>query len=335
MRGNALAATTWCRRAARVVLLAGWAASGTLRADGEPHRRLALLIAEQSGLMDASSGFLGAGRAYYESRPGQARPAMVRTVATLADIRESLLDEARGTQPWGEVVIIAHGSQWVGLALPLYDAAAPPARASEIQRAIRQGEFPPLPAAVVDAATRVVLESCGVGRRPDLMALYAQLLSDGTGRWPRVASSEGLVEFHYRLTSHGHAMPVRDESPYVAELVAGEAGPSDELTHRSRLASRSSTSAAASWTGWQVMPVLLVQRVEGDVPDAMRRQPIRMATRPVIAEVLTDYGLDARRLHWTLDCVDSPEPSCTVRATGRILSLSPAGMPALSPFAAP
>jgi hypothetical protein len=296
----------------------------------DEQRRVVLLTGEPAS--GASSGFHRAARSFHLDQPADRRPVLARTVTSFAEVREALLDDARGDRPWGEVILVAHGSQWLGLALPLFDAASAPARASEIEHAIARGEFPALPDAVVDARTTVVLESCGVGRRPDLLALYARLLGGDDTQRPQVRSSTGLVEFSASGTSQAGGAVERRELPYLALVVAGEPDPVGDQAHRARLQAQQPHDGdwGFPWRSWQVMPVRLSHRIEGDVPLGMRQRPLRFAQRPEVALALADFGLDARRLAWALEC--DRAGSCTVQASGRILSLSPGELPELVPF---
>ena len=108
--------------------------------------------------------FFAAARDYYAAHPDEAG-VLVTTARSLADVREFLhRSPLRGAEPWGDVRLIAHGSQWQGLRVPLF-AHGELANLTVLERALATQEFPPLAESVLDRDSRFVIESCGLARR--------------------------------------------------------------------------------------------------------------------------------------------------------------------------
>jgi hypothetical protein len=161
-----------------------------------------------------AGGFFTAARHYFRDTDEAAR--IVDDARTLAQVREELKQRA-GAAPWGRIVLVAHGTQWTGLVVPLFDARTP-ATLSALQAARASGEFPPLPLEIIDAQTELVVESCGLGRREDYLADLAALFVEEPGQRPRVRASRNMVWFGTGAEDGA----VRRELPYRARILRGE-----------------------------------------------------------------------------------------------------------------
>lgn len=135
--------------------------------------------------------FFAAAQRYYAAQPDVA--AIVDSASTLLQVREWLQQsDRRGDAPWGRIVLVVHGSRWTGLALPIFDdeGVAPPGRWREVAG---RGEFLPLAHGVIDAKTELLVESCGLGQRRDLLTYLAQMLTGDLALQPHAA--HGLVAY--------------------------------------------------------------------------------------------------------------------------------------------
>lgn len=280
------------------------------------------------GESSSASDFHRAAEAYYRAQANGDRINTVLRAESFADAREQLASHpARGDQPWGDVIIVAHGSQWVGLSLPLFDPGEPPARASVIARAMANGEFPPLRDDVLDNSSRLILESCGVGRRTDLLSLYSRLLGGNDDQRPDVVASPGLVEFSATRQVDGHMRFQRVEHPYRAELLAGPPSAASDTRHRTALQQwqRKHHPLDSHWPSWQVMPVNLDITIDASSAVGIREPARLLPTVPAVREALIDHDLDPRRLQWQLRCTANGQ--CQASARGRLVSLSPVSLP--------
>ncbi|HZP67479.1 MAG TPA: hypothetical protein VFB32_14345 [Rudaea sp.] len=177
----------------------------------EPRPHVVFLLGSDH---DAAGFFAGAREYYRRSDPAA---QIVDEVRTLATLREEL-NRRVGAQPWGRIVLVAHGTQWTGLVVPLFDARTP-ATLSALRSAHEHAEFPPLPPTVVDADTELVVESCGLGRRPDYLAALAALFAQDAAHTPRVSAAHDMVWFGAAQTSAA----ARRELPYRARMLRGAA----------------------------------------------------------------------------------------------------------------
>ena len=164
---------------------------------------------------------------------------LVEGLRSLQGVREWLASARRGDTPWGEITLVTHGSPWTGLDIALYEGGAEKASPSSLAQALSNGEFPALPDHVLDAHTRIVLDSCGLGRRSDVLQMIATLFGGDDAHAPRVSASRELVE--YGVSDYGswrREQPMRaqvfppgiPEAQMRAELLAGEAEPATAMS---------------------------------------------------------------------------------------------------------
>jgi len=162
-------------------------------------------------LGDDREGFFGAAAEYYAAAWPDAE--LVRGVGSVAAAREILVQHAHNGA-WRQIVLVGHGTEWTGLTAPLF-AHGRGASLAAIEAAQAGGEFPPLPPEVADASTDIVLDSCGLGRRPDYLAAFAALLASDATAPPHVRATTNLVWFGAGQDAE------RRELPYVAHLLRG------------------------------------------------------------------------------------------------------------------
>lgn len=207
---------------------------------------------------------------------------LVTTARTWTEVREMLArSPQRGALPWGRVVVVAHGSQWTGLSVPVFAGESPP-RASALDTLIASQAFPALPDDIFDARSTLVFESCGIGRRPDLLQRYATLLA-GEGAATATASS-GLVEF---VVSAGDSESTarRIEHDYRIAVVLAPAPTAPD-------------KAADPHAGWTRIPVTLA--VPMDDARCGVRPASRLARAAPVQTALRDHGLRSDQLRWSL-----------------------------------
>jgi hypothetical protein len=259
-------------------------------------RRSAIFVVGEDTRPD--SAFFAAGARYYRDRR-IAEDLLVTQARSWSEIREWLVrSKARGSLPWGKVVVIAHGSQWTGASIPVFPGEKP-MRASELDLLITSGAFPALSGDVLDARTLLQLESCGLGRRPDLLSRYGQLLSgrlDGL----RVEASEQLVEFGFFDAPGEESW--RRERAYSADIRPGRTLSSGTI---SRLVAE----------GGRVIPVemaLGLSAVECAIP---LRRLLRLRQ---VQSTLSDFGLRASDLHWSVQ--RQPGGECKFLGRAQVVS---------------
>lgn len=218
--------------------------------------------------------------AHYRQQPGVA--LVVDSARSLLQVRELLQRSSlRGDEPWGRIVLVAHGSRWTGLGLPIFDDSGLPAPGD--WRAVRErGEFMPLDSTVVDARTRLQIDSCGLGARPDLLRELAWLL--GGGQPFAVTASPGLVEF---VGDPGNpTMPVlRRERPYAAKI---------------RPRTTAMSAARTDRQGRRHLPVEFQQRLPLSRDCTKAALPGLLRGAAPMARALRDHGLRPRDLHFDL-----------------------------------
>ena len=265
----------------------------------EPARRQAVFVVGED--RQTENAFLAAGTRYYEERL-RGEDLLVTQAQSWSDIREWLArSRARGDQPWGEIVVIAHGSQWTGASVPVFPGEKI-SRRSELDRLIDSQAFPPLDAAVADATTLLRVESCGVGRRPDLLDRYVRLLS-GRTQGMQVSASEQLVEFGTEFAPGAPSW--RRERSYQVTVHPGR-----RPTDRAR--------AQSAGSGRRVIPAEMVLPLASTQCTTALRRLIRL---PAVRTTLDDFGFAAGDLEWRI--LPGPASSCTLSGTAEVISSVP------------
>lgn len=237
-----------------------------------------------------ATGFFAAATMYYRMREGTGDET-VATLRSLAEVREYLAREAtRKRAPWGTIRLVAHGSEWYGLRVPIYSGDARMATLTAMDLAHSSGAFPPLDREAADGETQLLIESCGIGRRPSLARAIATLLFDDAPT-PRVAASRNYVGFRTWTDGRGVVRSDRYELPYVALVTRATA--IDRARVRGALERRwlRETGHAANDT--------LVLR---DLPVEVRYRAQAGTPVPAGADAtLRDIGLHDDDLHWTYE----------------------------------
>jgi hypothetical protein len=230
--------------------------------------------------------FFAAARDYYAAHAGETG-TLVTSARTLADVREFLQrSPLRGAAPWGTVRLVAHGSQWQGLRVPVF-AGGELAGVQVLERALAQREFPPLDARVLDHESRLVVDSCGLGRRTAWLQLFGRLFTGDT-RTP-VEANAGYVWFRRLRDASGRSWTVREELPYRAAVLAGAA----QLDEATRATLRREWPTQTAPLQFIAVPLRI------DVPvtvldDAWGRPAPSREAR----EALRNYGLRWSQLAW-------------------------------------
>lgn len=231
--------------------------------------------------------FFATARDYYAARAGEAG-TLVTSARSLADVREFLQrSPLRGAAPWGTVRLVAHGSQWQGLRVPVF-ARGELASTRVLERVLAQGEFPLLDTRVLDHDSRLVVESCGLGRRVKWLRLFGRLFT-ADARTP-VEANAGYVWFRRLRDASGHMQTVREELPYRATVLAG-AVQLDEAT-REKLR-REWPAADAAVLRFIAVPLRIDVPAAGSDDAGDRPAPSREAR-----EALRNYGLYWSQLVW-------------------------------------
>gem|GEM_PF-3550463 len=222
---------------------------------------------------------------------------IVDSARSWLQVREFLARSAlRGANPWGRIVIVAHGTRWTGLAIPIFDdeGVAAPTRWREVRE---RGEFVPLDESIVDAQSLIVVESCGLGSRPDLLLGLGSLLG---GALPiATTAATGLVEF--RVSPNPNVRAVRVERAYGSRI-------------RSRPSQR-----AGVWidsNGRRHLPVQFQQSLDG-ATDCRGLDIARLTSRrSAMGQILLDHALRARDLNWDLVSADR---GCQLRGRAELI----------------
>lgn len=158
--------------------------------------------------------FYAEAKRYYRMRD----VALVEGLGSLSELRDAMAQAAeRAGRPLGTVHVVVHGSEWTGLAVPVV-AGGQPARPDVVADAVARPPFAPLPDAIAGSATTIELDSCGLGKRPKLLADLATLLGGDDAERPAVTGADAYVAF----TAPQAGLGLRDLRRYRSVVLAGE-----------------------------------------------------------------------------------------------------------------
>jgi len=277
-----------------------------------------------SGMQASSPEFFRAAQRYHAARLAAHQDLLVTSARSLEEVREWLdRSPLRGSEPWGRITLVAHGSPWRGALLPLWrDQADEVATATAMRDAIGDGEFPPLDDAVVDADTELVIDSCGLGRRPDLLALYAQLLGGEDAQRPHSSASREWIEYGAAADIASPSGSWRRERPFVAQVEPGIAMSAQRQQAvrnqlHEQLAQRENSAEEAEV--WRLAPVRIDIVLEERALCGAHRQAQALTRLADVREVLDDHALTSRDLAWTLHT--DAQGQCVLAGTAQIAVL--------------
>ena len=224
-----------------------------------------------------ASGYFDLAAQYYQRQPGVV--AVVASARSMLQVREFLQrSPLRGTQPWGKIILVAHGSRWAGLQVAIFadEGIASPLRWSEV---LANGEFIALTNGVVDATSLLQLESCGLGYRADLMQQIAVLLSGTSGM--RVHAEKGSVEFRSNLVK---GKPITRVTRTITRYLP--------------ILRKKISKQTTSWTDAQGRHIPISFRQELTESQMCVFSATRLAAQQEMLQTLTAYGLRVRDLLW-------------------------------------
>jgi hypothetical protein len=241
---------------------------------------------------DGAGYFTAATRYFREhAAPGE---EIVPGLRSLEQVREYLARNApAGEAPWGTVRLVAHGSQWYGLRVPVFAGAPADATLAALEQASSSGAFPPLRTGAVDAQTHFIVESCGIARRPRLMQAIARLFF-GDRATPVTQASREYVEFRTWVDASGNTLSDRSERPYAAAVTR-------ESMLDSTLRSSLQTRLRALWakeSGREAMPDLAMHTVPIEIRQPIAAAAARVADPPALRAALFNLGLASHQLRW-------------------------------------
>ncbi len=252
------------------------------------------------------SAYFEPASAYQAERMRADTDLLVTGARSLQDVREWLVRSHRDTdQPWGRIVLVAHGSPWIGLDVSLYSDGTR-ADLPDLERAVQRGEFPPLPQSVFDAQTRIVLESCGVGRRTDLLDLYAKLFGGANVDSHSILASENWIEYGLTSSANGHRKSWRSERLFEARIVPRASLDSDQSqalheTLSRQLSKDIGNGPAATTETWRTAPVHIELAITDPKACRSDRAIRQLSNHKTIKDALRAYGLQEKNLSWRVE----------------------------------
>lgn len=272
---------------------AEWLNADEYEAVAKPDGRLVLVLGDDDEFLEHASR-------YWSSKwSDQHVVSGIQSYQELLDVLSR--HPNRGQEPWKELILISHASEWRGLSLPLVhggEIASP----SLLNRAVDEGLVRPLNHQLVDSSTRISIEGCGVGRRADVLSALSRLL--GPQSLTGLYAYPGLVAY---AEGEGGAL-LRQEVPYISSVVDSGFSVVDRLTQLT--ADMTSEFGPAGWDQWVHFeyPVRVEMILQGRA--AHYRDPGKLAERhQPIAIQMSDLGIETDALEWTIEAGGHREPA--------------------------
>lgn len=266
-----------------------------------------------------ASPYFAAAAAYHARTAPDAH--LVASVRSLAEVREYLVRH-RGATAWDDVTLVVHGAPWMGLQTAVH-VGGERASLEAIEAAARTGEFPPLPAGTLAPTGTLRLESCGLGRRPELVAAVATLF--GVEARTQLVASRQFVA--YRIDGD---VATRLELPFVSTIVPGDARGRgrDGAVAALRREFAAHGGDAADAAVLEEIPISFGAAFPERLPRDAAARRARIAADRAVAARLRSYGLDAAGLEW-IDQPPAAGEKARVEGRGTLLVLRAGGGPPL------
>ena len=265
-----------------------------------------------------SAGYFAAAQAYYERLAPRA--TFVPELRSLLDLREALAALPRpGRRPFSRIVVVAHGADWQGLGVPLVPRG-PNATLSRMRDAHDDGSFPPLDGGELDSRTEVVLESCGLGARPDYLHELGRLLA-GDRRAPKIIASLHQIGFRAQWADGVAVAAERFELEHALVVVPGAPGEIGAARRRlalARIARELRVSSLETETLLSERPIEISLWVPPAFTDNRMRLTQHLAMREEVQDLLVDYHVRLDTLSWRVIAMQADQ--ALVRGVGTQIS---------------
>lgn len=151
--------------------------------------------------------FYAAATAYFKHHPDEQHAPVITHLRSLSEIRTWLANHA-GADVWRKINIVAHGSAWTGLGIPVSSDNSkndgfPLELAIDLDNSLADQ--------VIDEHTEIRLYGCGLGGSPRLLDQLAQYFGGDDPQRPSIYSPSEPIEFYaeknpYSAWSVGYAL---------------------------------------------------------------------------------------------------------------------------------
>jgi hypothetical protein len=150
---------------------------------------------------EADNRYYAEARNYYDNNEAGRTEYLVTTCRSLLEVREYLEQyKPCNGQPWGLINLVSHGNQWTGLSVRVTPEIKR-TTADKLEACITDGSLKPLPDALIDEETEIILHGCGVGNNQCLVDMLATAFG-GSDHLPVVRASK-LFEYYTSATVNG------------------------------------------------------------------------------------------------------------------------------------
>lgn len=150
---------------------------------------------------------------FYQYNEEHRAEILVTTCRSLQEMRDYLEENAPvNKQPWGTINVVVHSNEWQGMSVAVIPEG-PRSSAPIIKLASDSGLLKPLPNAILDSKSEIMIYGCGLGKDTETLKAVSLAFGGHDTERPLVRSSKYFV--YYNSKKH-NGMPY-DCKRYFAE----------------------------------------------------------------------------------------------------------------------
>lgn len=306
----------------------------TLTAQPTPaiqRRSITFILNQDPG---GKAGYYTQAANYYRNHPTDKTDFVVTHLRTLGQVREWLeVDKPTNGLPWGTVNLVVHANEWLGMASPVMEGGMRASR-EEVRQAAADGQFPPLPDAILDSQTQLFVDGCGLGRDQEMLEILSQAFGGGDAERPQVFSSKYFLQFTQQNGQwvrqqvepfyHFYAGMERP-SPVAIAAALRDAYPDTSIDWAKAIRTTKSAGAGSAWHETFIVPVVWIvtypsKAERPDIStDSLKMDWIYM--QPELLAAVAETGLTEDQFDWTVEKVIHRQPDGSrvpaIKATAR------------------
>lgn len=217
---------------------------------------------------------------------------VVTECRTLQEVRNWLYVHHPGNgKPWGLINLVAHGSQWLGINIPVVKGSGI-VTAGRLMKAINDRSFRPLPDSIADSGTEIFIHGCGIGNNQALVKAVSVAFGGRDNR-PLVRAAR-LFEYYSSDISNGRTVGCRR---YLAKAwqVFYKTGQAPE---REELAAGFSKTYPEAGVDWNDALNRKYPRQAGEVYYSTFTIPLNCLLKYDETDSLPDFSDEKKKMDW-------------------------------------
>ena len=229
---------------------------------------------------------------YYRLNKTDRTEYLVSTCRSLLEVRNYLeANPPSNHLPWGLINLVAHGSEWLGLNVPVIPGSKV-SSAERIMEYVNSGEFKPVSDSFVDDSSTIFIHGCGIGKNRNLLISVAEAFGGKTKK-PVVRASK-LFEFYMSSRNNGRPIDCQrfmTQSLYFFYPTGNK--PSDSIINQKLQSSYPDESI-----NWLEALSRETPRFPGDIYHYSFKIPIAWVNKLKKTDKSPDLSSNAKKIKW-------------------------------------